>query len=109
MFSDMKLFRPVLLLALSCSALLAGAQQHLVDVVYGHKMGMALTMDIFEPANPNGIAVIWMVSGGWSSSHDSVNPALAKVFNDRGMTVFEVCHGSQPKFQIPEILTDIQR
>ncbi len=88
---------------------IASAQSHLVDVVYGHKMGMALTMDIFTPAKPNHIAVVFIISGGWVSSQANINPALAKVFTDRGMTVFEVCHGSQPKFQIPEIATDVLR
>jgi acetyl esterase/lipase len=53
--------------------------------------------------------VIYIVSGGWFSNHDSINPAFAKPFTDRGMTVFEVVHGSQPKFQMPEILSDINR
>ena len=85
------------------------AQQHLPDQIYGHKMGVALTMDVFEPAKPNGIGVIWMVSGGWSSHYEDINPALAKIFTDRGMTVFEVVHGSQPKFQMTEILSDVKR
>lgn len=105
----MKLFRPLLSLTIFSLALISSAQQHLVDVIYGHKSGVALTMDVFEPANPNGIGVIWMVSGGWTSSQSSINPGLAQAFTDRGMTVFEVVHGSQPKFQIPEILQDIQR
>ncbi|HVT12905.1 MAG TPA: prolyl oligopeptidase family serine peptidase [Fimbriimonadaceae bacterium] len=105
----MKLLRPLLAIAALALSLVVQAQEHLVDVIYGHKMGMALTMDVFEPAKANGIGVLWMVSGGWSSSQSSINPGLAKVFTDRGMTVFEVCHGSQPKFQIPEILSDINR
>lgn len=105
----MKLLRPLLALASLSLGLLAPAQQHLVDVVYGHKLGVALTMDVYEPATPNGIGVIWFVSGGWFSSHDGINPIIAKPFTDRGMTVFEVVHGSQPKFQIPEILGDINR
>lgn len=105
----MRLFRPLLALLSLTLAVVAQAQTHLVDVVYGHKMGMALTMDVFEPKHPNGIGVLWMVSGGWSSSQTSINPGLAKIFTDRGMTVFEVCHGSQPKFQIPEIVSDISR
>lgn len=88
---------------------ISSAQSHLVDVVYGHKMGMALTMDIFTPAKSNHIAVVFIVSGGWVSSQSNINPGLAKIFTDRGMTVFEVCHGSQPKFQIPEIATDVLR
>jgi len=105
----MKLFRAPLAVASLALAIFTQAQQHLVDVVYGHKMGVALTMDVFEPAKPNGIGVVWFVSGGWFSSHDMINPIIAKPFTDRGMTVFEVVHGSQPKFQIPEILSDVNR
>lgn len=82
---------------------------HLVDVVYGHKQGVALTMDVFKPAKASGIGVIWIVSGGWVSDHRNINPALARAFTDRGMTVFEVVHGSQPRFQLPDILNDIHR
>ncbi|MDX1933033.1 MAG: alpha/beta hydrolase [Capsulimonadales bacterium] len=83
--------------------------RHLRDVVYGRKMGVALTMDIFKPAKPNGIGVIWMVSGGWVSDHKAINPQLSKYFTDRGQTVFQVVHGSQPKFTLPEIVEDIHR
>lgn len=79
------------------------------DVVYGHKIGVALTMDVFKPEKPNGIGVIWMVSGGWVSNHESINPGLAAIFTKRGDTVFEVVHGSQPKFSLPEIVQDIHR
>lgn len=96
------------LLALSAGA---QAQERKVDVIYGHKLGCALTMDVFTPAKDkaNGIGVIWMVSGGWVSRHESINPAWAKLMTDRGLTVFQVVHGSQPKFAIPEILEDIHR
>jgi acetyl esterase/lipase len=79
------------------------------DVVYGHKLGVALTMDVFKPAKPNGIGVIWIVSGGWVSDHKGINPGIAKVFTDRGQTVFEVVHGTQPRFTLPEIVQDIHR
>jgi Esterase/lipase len=82
------------------------------DVVYGRKHGVALTMDVFKPpanVNPSGIGVIWMVSGGWYSSHNSINPGLSKIFTDRGHTVFQVVHSSQPKFTLPEIVPDIHR
>ncbi len=47
------------------------------DVVYGRKYGSALTMDVFTPkANANGAAVIWVVSGGWYSSHEWINLGL---------------------------------
>ena len=38
------------------------------DVVYGHKNGLALTLDVHRPAQPNGAGVISVVSGGWQSS-----------------------------------------
>lgn len=82
---------------------------HYSDVVYGHKLGVALTMDVSKPAKPNGIGVIWMVSGGWVSNHNNINPALGKIFTDKGQTLFQVVHGSQPKFTLPEIVQDIHR
>lgn len=38
----------------------------LPDVVYGHKAGMALTLDVIMPrTNANGSAVLFLVSGGF--------------------------------------------
>jgi acetyl esterase/lipase len=79
------------------------------DVIYGKKGGVALTMDVFKPAKPNGIGVLWMVSGGWYSSHDAISPDMARVFTKRGQTVFAIVHGSQPKYSILEIVQDIDR
>src|SRR5947207_8196650 len=76
-------------------------------VVYGRKFGTALTMDVFTPKEKaNGAAVIWVVSGGWFSAHDSIQPVFPAEFLKRGYTVFAVVHGSQPKFTIPEVLQD---
>jgi acetyl esterase/lipase len=77
------------------------------DVIYSKKAGVVLTMDVFKPANPNGIGVIWMVSGGWVSNHEGINEGLAKIFTSRGQTVFQVVHGAQPRFKVPEIVQDI--
>src|SRR3989442_6696971 len=80
------------------------------DVIYGRKFGTALTLDVFAPKkDANGAAVIWVVSGGWFSSHESIRPAAVSEFLKRGYTVFAVVHGSQPKFTIPEILEDMHR
>jgi acetyl esterase/lipase len=100
-----------LLLAVTCTQARAQGNDpnHIRDVIYTHKVGVALTMDVFKPAKPNGIGVIWMVSGGWVSNHEGINPGLAQFFTSRGDTVFEVVHGSQPKFTIPEIVQDIHR
>jgi len=83
---------------------------HKVDVVYGRKYGMALTMDIFTPkANANGAAIVSVMSGGWFSSHDWINPGSLEELLKRGYTVFAVVHGSQPRFTIPEVVKDMNR
>ena len=80
------------------------------DVIYGRKFGTALTMDVFKPKkDPNGAAVVVVISGGWFSSHESINPGFATEFLARGYTVFAVVHGSQPKFTIPEVVSDMHR
>jgi acetyl esterase/lipase len=83
--------------------------QRTEDVIYGRKYGTALTLDVFQPAEPNGAGVIFCVSGGWFSSHEAVNLAFAQELLSRGYTVFEVVHGSQPKFTIPEVIDDMHR
>src|SRR5262245_11075490 len=80
------------------------------DVVYGRKCGTALTMDIFTPRkDAKGLGVILVVSGGFFSSHEAINPAFVRPLTDRGYTVFAVVHGSQPRFTVPEIIQDMNR
>ncbi len=85
------------------------AFKRIEDVVYGRKFGTALTLDAFRPDKANGCAVLFMVSGGFFSSHDAINPVFYRALLDRGYTVFAVVHGSQPRFFIPEIEQDIHR
>jgi len=81
------------------------------DVVYGHKDGLALTMDVFTPAKPNGCGVLFMVSGGWYSRY--IDPSRAQErfvpLLKSGFTVFAVRHGSSPRYLIPEIIGDVRR
>ena len=80
------------------------------DVIYGRKFGTALTLDVFTPkSGANGAAIVYAVSGGWFSAHESINPALFQEFLRRGYTVFAVVHGSQPRFTIPEAVADMRR
>lgn len=83
-----------------------------LDLVYGHKDGMALTLDVFEPkVNRKGIALMFMVSGGWVSQH--IPPQgmafLIKPLSDAGYTIIAVRHGSSPKYVIPEIVDDVRQ
>ncbi len=79
------------------------------DVIYHRKFGTALTMDVFEPEKKNGAAVLFMVSGGFVSSHDGISAKTYHPFLERGYTVFAIVHACQPKFQIPDITQDIHR
>lgn len=79
------------------------------DVIYGRKFGTALTLDVLQPAQPNGYGVVFMVSGGWYSAHEAIKPDYLRPFLNRGYTVFAVVHGSSPKFNITEIVPDIHR
>ena len=80
------------------------------DVIYGRKYGTALTLDVLTPRDKvNGAGVVWVVSGGWFSAHEAINPASVAEYLKRGYTVFAVVHGSQPKYTIPEVLEDMNR
>src|SRR6056297_214719 len=82
------------------------------DVVYGHKDGLALTMDVFQPeTEPNGAAILFMVSGGWFSrwSPPATMQSLFQPYLDRGYTMMAVRHGSSPRYSIPEVVSDVRR
>ena len=79
------------------------------DIIYRRKQGVALTMDVFRPSKPNGAAVLWMVSGGWVSSHEAINPGYAKPFTDAGYTFIQVVHGAAPRYKVDEIVEDMHR
>ncbi len=81
------------------------------DVVYGHKDGMALTFDVFEPkSDAKGVGLLFMVSGGWVSAWTPPNQGavLFAPFLKAGYTVFAVRHGSSPRYVIPEIAVDVR-
>ncbi len=79
------------------------------EVIYGRKFGTALTLDVLQPQKTNGFGVIGVISGGFFSSHEAINPEFFKAVLDRGYTVFAVVHGSQPRFTIPECAADLHR
>ena len=88
-----------------------------IDVIYGHKDGMALTYDIIKPRKPNGSAVICMVSFRWKSKwmHPEMvllptNPwtPILKNLLKEGFQLYLVRHGSSPKYNIPECAKDVR-
>lgn len=108
----LNLSRSVLtLLALVATLLTSPVRAETVrDVVYGHKDGMALVMDVYKAErNANGAGVVYMISGGWMSSL-GMQRAYESMFVplvDAGYTVFAVRHGSSPRYFVPDAWSDV--
>ncbi|MEO7306950.1 MAG: alpha/beta hydrolase [Ferruginibacter sp.] len=82
------------------------------EVIYGRKDGMALTMTVLTPKQKqNGKALISVISGNWVSSERSRTriPEWSQIYIDNGYTVFGVMVGSQPRYTIPEEISDLKR
>ena len=78
-------------------------------LVYGHRQGRDLTMDVVRPSKPNGLGVVLMVSGGWKSGTGSFHPWMVAPLLRSGYTVFAVYHISQPEATVMEITEDVNR
>jgi len=98
-----------------CSSFLFSQEikySRIIDVLYGRKDGMALTMDVFQPEKPNGIGVVLLISAGWYSAHDKIDSDWLdriKQLLKKEETVFAIVHSSMPKYKIPDIQKDIER
>lgn len=79
------------------------------DLLYGRVDGTVLTFDLFKPERPNGLGILYIMSGGWYSSHEFIGPKIVQPLFDHGYTVFAVVHGSNPRYSIPEIVPQIER
>lgn len=81
------------------------------DVIYGRHDGMANVYDVIKPANANGSAVLYMVSGGWVSRWAAPETRIAQFrpLLDAGITVIPIHHGSAPRFKVPEAHADVKR
>jgi acetyl esterase/lipase len=78
-------------------------------VVYGHRQGQDVTLDILRPSRPNGIGIVVMASGGWKSQAGSFRHWLAAPLLRRGYTVFAVYHIAQPEATVMEITEEVNR
>lgn len=79
------------------------------SVIYARVDNTALTYDVFTPRNPNGAAVLWILSGGWVSSKLNGNPGLGSEYLKRGYTLFTISHGSTPRYTVDEIIPQVMR
>ena len=78
-------------------------------IVYGERRGEPLTLDVVTPPSPNGLGIVFLVSGGWKSSPNSFRPWLLAPLLRHGYTLFAVAHVPQPRATVDEIVADISR
>jgi acetyl esterase/lipase len=88
------------------------------NVVYGMYSGLALLMDVYRPAKPNGIAIVAIQGSGWYSPmrYDAAQlkntrdvTSHAERFAAAGYTVFVINHRQAPRFRYPAPIEDAQR
>lgn len=89
------------------------------DIVYGHKDGMALTLDVLEPkVGKKGIGLVLVSSGSWRSAKSDVQADEDRRRNEDhwcqgllrgGFTLFVARHGSSPRYTVPEMIPDMKR
>ena len=88
------------------------------NVVYGMYSGLALLMDVYRPAQPNGIAIVAVPGSGWYSPmrYDASQlkasrevTTHAERFAAAGYTVFAINHRQAPRFRYPAPIEDVQR
>lgn len=84
------------------------------NIVYAETDGIGLVMDIFVPkAGANGLGIIDIASGAWSSDRGKINDhkqaQMFDIFTRRGYTVFAIRPGSSSKFTVPEMLKHLKQ
>ena len=87
-----------------------GFQQE--EFVYGRKDGMGLTLIMIRPKiRSNGKAIISVQSGSWVSRFNGIeiNTQVMEQYLKKGYTMFAVMHGSQPRYAIPDAISDLKR
>lgn len=88
------------------------------NVIYGMYSGLALLLDIYYPAQPNGFGIIHISGSGWSAplsldatplkgSRHVEMEGLPLV--EAGYTLFTINHRATPRFQYPAAVEDAQR
>jgi acetyl esterase/lipase len=88
------------------------------NVVFGTYSGVALLMDVYRPATPNGLGIVVINGSGWYRDLAYDAPLLKQSTEFRqarekllaaGYTAFVITHRASPRFHIPEIVEDVQR
>jgi acetyl esterase/lipase len=81
------------------------------NVIYGRKNGTALTLDVFTPLHgANGAAVLNILSGDFvSEPMPETDEWILLPLLSRGYTVINIVHGGTPKYNMAEIVRDLDR
>jgi acetyl esterase/lipase len=102
------------------SSLAADGVQVDRNVIFGMYGGLALLMDVYRPAKPNGFGAIYIEGSGWTmpagygtpplknSSRIGVSPYV-RILVQAGYTVFCIDHRAAPWFHYPAQIEDAQR
>lgn len=95
------------------------------NVIYGMYSGLALLMDVYHPADPNGYGIVLIQGTGWTAPMGYGSPQLKEerprrppggidwlyptVLAEAGYTVFSANHRQVPGFHYPDPVEDVQR
>jgi acetyl esterase/lipase len=84
-----------------------------IEINYGRKDGLALTMIRVNPkGKSNGKAILLINAGSWISSYQSFENFYnlqSYMYLAKGFTVFNVLVGSQPRYTMADQVTDVKR
>ena len=112
--------RLLLSVALTLSAACSTAAEFRVDKnqVYGMYSGLALTMDVYVPEQPNGFGIVFISGSGWTRelsldatplTETGQELVYAVPLAEAGYTVFNINHRAAPRFRYPSPVEDAQR
>lgn len=88
------------------------------NVMFATHSGMALVMDVYRPATPNGFGIIVINGSGWYRDLAPNAPLLKQSQEFRsatdklvsgGYTAFVITHRASPLFHLDDIVQDVQR
>ena len=88
------------------------------NVVFGMHGGLALLMDVYQPEESNGHALIYINGTGWHTSprYDGyslkdfpLTEIMALPLVEQGFTVFAINHRTAPTFRYPAAIDDARR
>ncbi len=66
-------------------------------------------IDIHRPADPNGLAVLWLHSGGWTSGTRTETGPVVDHLCDEGATLFSADYRLMPEHTFPAQIHDVKR